>query len=103
HIENPSSVILGGKKQNFWSRILTEANVNKQSNYIELSFAGCAKKYRYAISSGSATLDTWAATNPGGNASWDADKSGEYSIIGCSFSVDAGDKATVVTTLTPVN
>lgn len=98
-----SSVIWGGSKKNFWSRILTEASVSKQSNYIELSFAGCARKYRYAVSSGSATLGTWDATNPGGNQSWDDDVSGDYSIIGCSFSVSAGSNATVVTTLTPVN
>lgn len=101
YVDNPSS-FTGGSKRNFWSRILTEASVDKQSGYIELSFAGCAKKYRYEVKSGSATLDTWAATNPGGNQKWDEDKSG-YSIIGCSFSVNAGSKATVVTTLTPVN
>ena len=102
HVKNPSS-ILGGSKRNFWSRILTEASVNKQSSYIELSYAGCAKRYRYAVSSGSATLGTWSATNPGGNQSFDTDLSGDYSIIGCSFSVNAGDNATIVTTLTPFN
>lgn len=100
-VENPSS-ILGGKNQKFWSRILTEATVNKQSSYIELSFAGCATKYKYEIKSGSATLGTWAATNPGGDQAWDEDKS-DYSIIGCSFNVNTGGNATVVTTLTPVN
>lgn len=102
YIDNPSS-LTGGSKRNFWSRILTEASVNKQPSYIELSFADCAKRYRYAVQSGSATLDTWEATNPDGNQSWDADMSGDYSIIGCSFSVNAGSSATVVTTLTPVN
>jgi len=101
YVKNPSSSF-GGSNKTFWSRILTEASVTKKSDYIELGFDGCSKKYRYAVTSGSASLGTWEATNPGGNQSWDDDRS-DYHIIGCSFSVSAGSNATVVTTLTPVN
>lgn len=101
YIKNPT-VANGGKNQKFWSRIVTSASVDKQSGYIELTHAGCSKKYRYTITSGTATLVTWPAENPGGRMDWDVSYP-SMNIIGCSFDVAAGTTVTITTKLTPYN